>query len=72
MGCLCRILSPKVQSSMEKMVGARGCGWLQENSIFQIQEGSCTYKLTVIMIAGRKSVKDQARQNPSMEGEGGM
>jgi hypothetical protein len=39
--------------------------------VFRTQQGSCTYELTVVMIAYARPLQAQARQNPSMEVEGG-
>ena len=39
------------------------------NSALQIQQGNCTYELTVVMVACIGLVQAQARQNSNMERE---
>lgn len=39
-------------------------------SVFPIQQASCIYAQTVLVIAQTRPAIDQAQQNPSMEGRG--
>lgn len=51
-----------------KVLRTSSRGWLQENRIFWIQQGSCIYNLTWIVSTWTRPMQPQARQNPSMEG----
>lgn len=46
---------------------ARGSGWVQENSVFHSQQGSCTYKCTDVRAVCVRPTQAQAAQNPSVE-----
>lgn len=56
-----------IEEASSKILGARGKGWLERNSIFKTPQVNCTCKLTVIVLVYTKAMPVQAKENPSMK-----
>lgn len=65
---LCSLL-PKLRDccgrGRRKIVRERSSGRLQENGVFQTQQGSCMYELMVIVRTHARHTQAQARPNPA-------